>query len=294
MDADESASKRPKARQNLEDFYKRHPRPQGFSPPSVPTKAALSQRSNLRAAPLTSLPPVSALRSKRDVSQTLKRDLTAFRDCSGSDEKPANKSSFVTVQERSPWLNVRRLGRLQQDHASHFVCSPNHDFLDMVMYRKVLQEQMVEELDVLRRLSHPNILKLRNAFLYQDAIYLETEYCRHTLLEILHVHIPIGEKQIEIIACSIFEAVRYLAQDEVNDGIISMGRQQRSNLTPRPPMGADLWCRNILDVPRDADRLYTFYWVWDWPTAPNVDLNVLEGKNEVYTTCIDIEVVDVL
>ena len=33
------------------------------------------------------------------------------------------------------------------------------------------------------------------------------------------------------------------------------------------------------------------YWVWDWPTAPDVDPNVPDGKQELYTTCMDIDIV---
>ncbi|KAI9748165.1 MAG: hypothetical protein M4579_007295 [Chaenotheca gracillima] len=76
---------------------------------------------------------------------------------------------------------------------------------------------------------------------------------------------------------------------QINDGAISRSRQQQYPHQPQPPMGADRWCRNILSVPGDAQQMYTFYWVWDWLTAANVDPDLPSGKTEIYTTCIDVD-----
>jgi hypothetical protein len=58
-------------------------------------------------------------------------------------------------------------------------------------------------------------------------------------------------------------------------------------------MGADLWCHNIVELPANiqASEVYTLYWVWDWPTATGTT-GLLLGKDEVYTTCIDIDIID--
>jgi hypothetical protein len=58
-------------------------------------------------------------------------------------------------------------------------------------------------------------------------------------------------------------------------------------------MGADLWYQHDIQLPADAPsgQPYTLYWVWDWPTAPGVDPNLPNGKQELYTTCIDIDIV---
>ncbi|KMU90439.1 hypothetical protein CIHG_08249 [Coccidioides immitis H538.4] len=40
-----------------------------------------------------------------------------------------------------------------------------------------------------------------------------------------------------------------------------------------------------------TDKPYTLYWVWDWPTAPNVDSGLPKGKAEIYTTCMDVDIV---
>ncbi|KAI9848892.1 MAG: hypothetical protein M1837_006408 [Sclerophora amabilis] len=80
---------------------------------------------------------------------------------------------------------------------------------------------------------------------------------------------------------------------QVNNGSLSKSRQDRFPHRPVNPMEADLWCHNTVELPKElqAGDLFTFYWVWDWPTAPNVDVNYPDGKSEVYTTCIDIDII---
>lgn len=58
-------------------------------------------------------------------------------------------------------------------------------------------------------------------------------------------------------------------------------------------MGANLWCQNDIALPTDipTGKPYTLYWVWDWPTEPGVDPNLPKGKAELYTTCIEIDVI---
>ncbi|PWY78587.1 hypothetical protein BO94DRAFT_588300 [Aspergillus sclerotioniger CBS 115572] len=81
---------------------------------------------------------------------------------------------------------------------------------------------------------------------------------------------------------------------QINNGNISEYRQKVYPHEADPLMGADLWCQQDIALPSNAPsgKLYTLYWVWDWPTAPGVDPSLPEGKLEMYTTCIDVEVVD--
>jgi hypothetical protein len=53
-----------------------------------------------------------------------------------------------------------------------------------------------------------------------------------------------------------------------------------------------LFCETNVKVPEDAakGKPYTFYWVWQWNTAPNVDPGLPTGKDQYYTTCIDVDV----
>jgi hypothetical protein len=41
----------------------------------------------------------------------------------------------------------------------------------------------------------------------------------------------------------------------------------------------------------DLSKVYTLYWVWDWPTASGTS-HVPTEKPEIYTTCMDIDIVN--
>lgn len=77
---------------------------------------------------------------------------------------------------------------------------------------------------------------------------------------------------------------------QINTGQISKERQVAYPKEAANPQGADLWCQTDFKIPIDViSKLYTIYWVWDWPTSPsNVTPN---GKDEIYTSCMDIEMI---
>ncbi|KAL1998978.1 hypothetical protein VTN02DRAFT_5259 [Thermoascus thermophilus] len=81
---------------------------------------------------------------------------------------------------------------------------------------------------------------------------------------------------------------------QINSGQISTQRQAEFPHQANQLMGADLWCQQDIALPADMPpgKPYTLYWVWDWPTAPGVDPNLPKGKNETYTTCMDIDITD--
>ena len=58
-------------------------------------------------------------------------------------------------------------------------------------------------------------------------------------------------------------------------------------------MGVNMWCQQDIALPANAPsgQPYTLYWVWDWPTAPGVDPGVPNGKQELYTTCMDVDII---
>ncbi|KAF7115331.1 hypothetical protein CNMCM5793_001967 [Aspergillus hiratsukae] len=81
---------------------------------------------------------------------------------------------------------------------------------------------------------------------------------------------------------------------QINSGQISEHRQALYPHEANQLMGADLWCQQDIALPSEAPtgEPYTLYWVWDWPTAPGVDPSLPSGKQEIYTTCIDVDVID--
>ncbi|KAL4787412.1 hypothetical protein BJX76DRAFT_21238 [Aspergillus varians] len=81
---------------------------------------------------------------------------------------------------------------------------------------------------------------------------------------------------------------------QVNGGNISQSRQAKFSHEADQYMGGDLWCQSDIAIPKNAPsgKPYTLYWVWDWPTAAGVDPALPNGKQEMYTSCMDVDVVD--
>ena len=98
-----------------------------------------------------------------------------------------------------------------------------------------------------------------------------------------------GDKRGKLLATQPFDDGRCY---QVNGGNISVARKAQYAHTPDQLMGADLWCQNNIALPTDIEtgKPYTIYWVWSWPTLPGVDPNLPNGKAEVYTTCMDVDI----
>lgn len=81
---------------------------------------------------------------------------------------------------------------------------------------------------------------------------------------------------------------------QINGGEISKDRQSKFPHQADQVMGADMWCQTDVGLPSDAPsgKPYTLYWVWDWPTLPGDDSSLPDGKPEIYTTCMDVDVTD--
>lgn len=79
---------------------------------------------------------------------------------------------------------------------------------------------------------------------------------------------------------------------QVNGREISTARQAQF---PHPnvlPQGGDIWCQTDFVIPSsiEAAGQLTVYWVWDWSTTPTDAVG--NGKVEMYTSCLDIDLVD--
>ena len=69
--------------------------------------------------------------------------------------------------------------------------------------------------------------------------------------------------------------------------------QISASLSGQAESEKELLCETDVQLPPDLEvgKPYTLYWVWQWPTAPGKDPNDLEGKDEYYTSCIDVDIV---
>ncbi|KAL5411905.1 hypothetical protein PMIN04_010061 [Paraphaeosphaeria minitans] len=53
-------------------------------------------------------------------------------------------------------------------------------------------------------------------------------------------------------------------------------------------------CESNVLLPKNltAGKPYTLYWVWQWNTPPGKDQNRWKGKDEYYSTCMDVDIAD--
>lgn len=82
---------------------------------------------------------------------------------------------------------------------------------------------------------------------------------------------------------------------QINGGSISVARQKEfpDPIPGQPGSIHEQWCETDIQVPTDAQSgPLTVYWVWQWPTMPNIDPGVPNGKDEIYTTCSDFQIVN--
>ncbi|CAK4031261.1 Hypothetical predicted protein [Lecanosticta acicola] len=82
---------------------------------------------------------------------------------------------------------------------------------------------------------------------------------------------------------------------QINCGSISQQRHmlQPNHMAGQPTSTFESWCENDLKIPENTQAgTLTVYWIWQWPTEPNMDCNNPAGKDEYYTTCADFDVVD--
>jgi hypothetical protein len=107
-----------------------------------------------------------------------------------------------------------------------------------------------------------------------------------------------GDKRGKILAMNQFDDGRCY---ELNPNSTSKERQKA---TPNYAMGQKsdgpgnfpLYCESNAAIPKDAatGKPYTVYWVWQWFSYPGQDPGLPSGQDEYYTTCMDIDVVEVM
>jgi hypothetical protein len=98
-----------------------------------------------------------------------------------------------------------------------------------------------------------------------------------------------GDKRGKLLSVSSYDDGRCY---QVNGGAISTQRQTEFSHTPSPLTGADLWCQQNFALPADAPdgKPLTLYWVWSWNTQAGIDPGLPNGKTEIYTSCLDIDI----
>jgi hypothetical protein len=103
-----------------------------------------------------------------------------------------------------------------------------------------------------------------------------------------------GDKRGKLLGMNNFDDGRCY---QVNASPIHAARQKA---TPNYKMGqtgsgnddTELWCETDVKLPESAQvgKPYTMYWVWQWNTIAGVDPGLPIGKDEYYTTCMDVDI----
>lgn len=111
---------------------------------------------------------------------------------------------YVRTQDGDPWDHLKRLGTVIQGKSELIVCMNKDEPQSMSMVKELSRAGGgLKEANLLRKLSHPNIVKMIEVFLQDDDVYIELEYCRFTLEEVLSVHVRFEEPHIRLIAQSV-------------------------------------------------------------------------------------------
>ncbi|KAK0664663.1 hypothetical protein DIS24_g132 [Lasiodiplodia hormozganensis] len=99
-----------------------------------------------------------------------------------------------------------------------------------------------------------------------------------------------GDKRGKLLATNNYDDGRCY---QINSSPISTKRQKEfPDPTPGQPDSVnEQYCETDVQIPEDeeAGKVYTLYWVWQWPTAAGEDPTYPDGKDEWYTTCSDVE-----
>lgn len=116
------------------------------------------------------------------------------------------------VKDEDPWQRYEVLGELVQKRVRHRVC---RTATAMIMFKESDIEQGQDEFAILRDLSHPNILQLRDCFCNENKFFLGLEWIQITLRELLLVEPRMEGSQIQHIARSVF--VFFLSRNRTPD-----------------------------------------------------------------------------
>ena len=117
--------------------------------------------------------------------------------------RDSTQSGLVALRRCSPWTVMTRLGVLTQSSQDLILCSSKESFGDLLFIQEVNKERGEKEFKILSEISHSNIIKVRQAFENNDRVFLGFEYFRHTLQELVCVHLPLEERHIRTISRSV-------------------------------------------------------------------------------------------
>ena len=119
---------------------------------------------------------------------------------SGDHDVERKSAIAVPLLYEDPEGRMARLGTLMQRQQKWAI---NVQDDQVVMVKKIKEDSGLQVIEKLKLLHHPNVGRLKTAFLHESYVYLVQPYARFTLEDLLSVHIHLDEVQIQLVATSV-------------------------------------------------------------------------------------------
>lgn len=186
-------------------------RPKLNRPPSI--YSALSRPEPIRPAAIrhANVPPVTTSPVASSPSALAPVSILPKLAPSHNSRVPAVKLKTSVRSTRVNFESTKHLGTLAQGPINwdvHVGSNKNHYQLFMVKH--LAREEGVKAERIWPDLDHDNIAKMVERSWKDNILTLGIEYCRHTVRNILHIHLKLQETQVQFIARS----VSHPAQDQ--------------------------------------------------------------------------------
>ena len=186
--------------QQYHDVFAPRPRPQAPTLPIAPSPTHQIHKSiqeHAANAPVRPMPDTKSLKSVPPTAQPLP-----------SPPIGNPRLSRIPSREGSPWGSLKVLGTLIQSNRKLTLCY-HTDVSEPMLVKVAKGPDPRRELDMLEKLQHQNIIKIKQAFLSPNAssptaVSIGFEYHRYTLLELKHADVPFQEVHIRSIASAVW------------------------------------------------------------------------------------------
>ena len=82
---------------------------------------------------------------------------------------------------------------------------------------------------------------------------------------------------------------------QISSSALSVQRQHDfpDRVPDQPTSNVEQWCETDVKIPTSQKfgSKLTLYWLWQWPTAPGADPTYPNGKDEYYSSCMDVSLI---
>ena len=186
-------------KRDVSNILKHNPRPQ---PGLVPTFETLLKNSGQRSesSRATATPSGQKIRAGKERSKNGAGDLAMISE--GPSRSQATPQA-IPPKHVDPFSDLRILGTFVQEETYWTLCTSRALPESLMLMQRTDESSADYQRKLLARINHRNIIRLERAYFYGGRAFLAFEHCRFTLREILHVHLGLRERHIQVIAHSV-------------------------------------------------------------------------------------------